>query len=166
MKKILMVICALFCFVGCSCKKENKVTLKYEELPTVADSSSYLYSEYGLLTYELKTTEDYDSKIANNDSFLLFVYREGCAGCIVLSSALKDYIDENPKFVLYTLEKENIGYDHTLYKDENITVTPYLILIENGKIVNKEVMPVSKANPELAKQWLTEWVNKNIVWEE
>jgi len=166
MKKILMVLCALFCLVGCSCNKDERVKLKYEEIPTVEDSSSYLYSEYGLLSYELDSTNEYDEKITNKDSFLLFVYREMCYGCQQLAPAFKAYIDENPNVILYTMEIDVIGSNHTLYKDQNITVTPYLILIEEGNIAYKETMPTDKTNVEKAKDWLDGWMKKHVVWEE
>lgn len=166
MKKIFITLCALFCIVGCSCKKDIQVTLKHETLPTVENSSTYLYEEYSILSYELSSTEEYDKKINNKDSFLLFVYREMCFGCQMLSPAIGDYLKENEKAVIYTMNISNIDSKHALNKDENIVNTPYLILIDEGHIAYKEIMPIENDSKAKAKTWFYDWMKKHVVWEE
>lgn len=166
MKKILIVICTFLCLVVSGCKNDKKLTLKNEETPTIQDSSNYLYNKYSLLSYELFSTADYDEKINNKDSFLLFVYSDECYGCQKLAPGIKKYIDENPLAVVYTMALNSIESSHTLYKDENISFTPYLILIENGKIFHKELMPTDKNDEKKAKAWLDSFMNKYVKWEE
>lgn len=169
MKKILLVLCVLFCSFGCSCKKEKdiKVKIDYEDIPQASDSSSYLYGKYSLLSYELDYSSEYDEKINNKDSFLLFIYRDGCFGCELLSKSLKTYMDENP-IAIYTISLNNL-WEHDLYKTENINDTPYLILIEEGKIVYKELIGSnSLTGSDKAKndEFVKSWIEKHIIWEE
>ena len=67
-------------------------------MPVESDTSAYLYSNFGLLSYELESMSKYDEKITNGDSFFLFVYRKDCYGCKLVSPSLKDYIDEPNNF--------------------------------------------------------------------
>ena len=166
MKKILMLICMLFVFAGGSCNKDVKVKINKGETPSVQEASTYLYTEYGLLSYELLNTSKYDEKITNKDSFLLFVYRESCYGCGILSPGIKNYIDDSEGAIVYSMKVNAIESTHTLYKDHNVTDTPYLILIENGEIKHKEIMPTTNTTTSQAKTWFYEWMEKHVVWEE
>ena len=163
MKKILLILCVLFCVVGCSNKEDKRMSLNKEEMPTYSESSSYLYEQYSLVSYELENTNEYDSKITAKDSFLLFVYRENCYGCGLLAPALKSYVDVNG-VAIYTISISNIT-NHSLYTNQGITETPYLIIIKEGKIVKKEVITLTN-NANSNKEWVQNWINSNIVWEE
>ena len=114
--------------------------------------------------YDLAVAE-YE-KIANKDSFLLFVYRDGCYGCGLLAPGIKSYIDENEGATIYSMKVTAILPSHTLYKDYNITDTPYLILIENGAIKHKEIMSEEVSNKSQAKTWFYDWMEKHVIWEE
>ncbi len=167
MKKILMVLAVLFCVVGCSCKN-IKVKVDYEQIPVARDSSEYLYNEYGLVSYELEVVQEYDAKIEGKDSFLLFVYANDCDGCAMLSKAIVEYMVEKP-FAMYTI---NIGkiMEHDLFKTEKVKSTPYLILVEDGKIVLKELM-VGEGKLEMGKdaennKFVKEWLDEHVVWED
>lgn len=168
MKKVLLFICMLFGFFGCSCNKDELIKIKKGEPPTIEESSSYLYDDYELLTYELDSTDEYDEKINNKDSFVLFVYTEGCFGCQKLSPAIKDYIDDNEGAVVYSMKTETINsnYNHSLYKTENISGTPWVILVENGTIVYKVIMPVENDTDAKAKDWFYDLMEKHVSWEE
>ena len=163
MKKILLILCVLFCVVGCSNKEDKRISLNKEEMPTYSESSSYLYEQYSLVSYELENTNEYDSKITAKDSFLLFVYRENCYGCGLLAPALKSYVDVNG-VAIYTISISNIT-NHSLYTNQGITETPYLIIIKEGNIVKKEVITLTN-NANSNKEWVQNWINSNIVWEE
>jgi len=163
LKKILIVLCVLFCFVGTACGKDNKIKLNKEVVATEEDSSSYLYNRYGLLSYEFENTEEYDSKINDKDSFLMFVYRENCYGCGLLAPALENYVDEN-SVAIYTIEITKIT-NHSLYTVEQIKDTPYLVIVKEGKIAKKEVVTLTN-NVEDNKSWVNNWMDKNIIWEE
>lgn len=164
MKKIIAFVMMLFCLVGCSCKdKDIKVKLDYEEMPRVIDSSSYLYVKYSLLSNHLKSTSEYDEKIANKDSFLLFVYAETCYGCSLLAPALKPYVDEN-ELVIYTMDFNTISDKHDLYK-AGVNTTPFLIIVEDGKIAYKELIDLSQDKTDHVS-WVENWMEKHIEWSE
>ena len=162
MKKVIMILCMLLSVIGCSCKND-RIKLNKGEMPTVSESSTHLYEEFSLLSYEIENTNEYDSKIANKDSFLLFVYREGCYGCGLLAPALKSYVDNN-SVAIYTISISNIT-NHRLYTEQGITETPYLIIISEGNIVKKEVVTLTN-NANSNKEWVNNWINNNIIWEE
>ena len=168
MKKILLFICMILGVCGCSCNKDELIKMKKGETPGIEESSSYLYDDYGLLTYEFDSTDDYDVKINDKDSFILFVYREGCFGCQKLSPAIKDYIDDNEGAIVYSMKTEiiNSSPNHSLYKTENISGTPWIILVENGNIVYKVIMPVENDTDAKAKTWFYDLMEKHVSWEE
>lgn len=166
MKKILLFIFMLFGIVGCSCNNDVKVTLDKGENPVKSETSSYLYETFGLLTYELDNISEYDSKIEAKDSFVLFIYREGCFGCQKLSPSIKDYIEDNDGAVVYSMKIETIKANHTLYKDENISGTPWVVLVEKGSVAYKEIMPVENDTEAKAKDWFYKLMEKHVVWEE
>lgn len=163
MKKIILFIAMIFCLVGCSCKKDETIKLNQEALATENESSQYLYSNYGLLSKELATTDDYDAKLSAGDDFLVFVYAQGCYGCSLLAPALKEYVEE-ANVAVYTLDYANISDKHDLYKN-GINTTPYLVIVSDGKIVYKELMKLSNdadANISTVKSWIEqhiEWGN-------
>ena len=152
---------------GCSCNKDEMINIKKGETPAIEESSSYLYGEYGLLTNELNLDE-YDSKINNKDSFVLFVYREGCFGCQKLSPGIKDYIDDNEGTIVYSMQIETINsnMNHALYKSENISGTPWIILIEEGIVAYKVIMPIENDTDEKAKSWFYDLMENRVNWEE
>lgn len=164
MKKILMMLFLLVTIVGCSCKKEESIKVKvdYEQMPNVDDSSEYLHSISSLLSYELVDLNNYDEKVNNGDSFVLFVYSNSCSGCKLLAPALKAYVDET-NLVVYTLNYSKVTDKHELYK-AGVNTTPYLVLIENGKIVYVELINLSFSDKEANKDTIREWMNKHVEW--
>lgn len=162
MKKIIVSILLLFAIFGCSCQKEDiKVTIDDDSLPTQLDSSNYLYSKFSLLTYHFKSTEGFDQKVENEESFLLFVYSDTCSGCKLLAPTLKPFVDEG--LVLYSIEYANISDKHSLYK-AGVTTTPYLVIVEEGKIVYVENVNLSQNDEEANVEWTRKWLNKHIEW--
>ena len=163
MKKILIMLCVLFSAFGCSNKDDKRIHLNKGTVASASESSAHLYEEFSLLSYEIEDTNEYDNKIENKDSFLLFVYREGCYGCGLLAPALKSYVDEN-SVAIYTLSISNIT-NHSLYTEKGITETPYLIIISEGNIAKKEVITLTN-NVNSNKEFVANWINNNIIWEE
>lgn len=170
MKKILLFIFMIFGICGCSCNKDELIKIKKDEAPTILESSGYLYTKHRLLTYQLNNTDEYDAKIANKDSFVLFVYKEGCLGCDNLSPAIKKYLDENEGSVIYSIEISEIGLKHTLYKDYNISGTPWILVVKEGNIEVKEIMPAFDVGYDemlqLAEKWFYDLMENNVSWEE
>jgi hypothetical protein len=150
---------------GCSCKKDIKVKIDYESIPTVETSSEYLYEKGNLLTYDLESIEEYDEKIANKDNFLLLIYRDGCYGCKLLAPAMQKYVAETG-VVVYSLGLEDIPGKHNLFVNDGITSdTPYLVLIEKGKVVYKELV-LLKNNAAEDEKWVKKWMDKHVEWSE
>lgn len=163
MKKIAALVLMLASLFTCSCKKDIKVKLDYETMPSDKESSSYLYGKYGLLSKNLDTLEEYDEKINNKDSFLLFIYLESCYGCKLLAPAIKAYMDDNP-LVIYTLSYSLIKEKHDLYK-QGVNTTPFLILVEDGEVVFKELVELPEDKNEHV-EWVTNWMKKHVEWSE
>ena len=60
----------------------------------------------------------------------------------------------------------NNNYNHSLYKTENISGTPWVILVENGSVSYKTIMPVENDNESKAKTWFYDLMEKHVSWEE
>ena len=147
---------------GCSCKEEPvKVKLDYREMPTVSESSKYLYDEYGLLSYELDGTGEYDQMLTDKKNFFLFVYRKYCGGCGLVSPILKEYIDEN-QLVVYTLDLGDIPSKHDLF-DVVDDKTPHFILVGNGAVVYYE-SPKLVGESATDKEAVNKWISEHIEW--
>ena len=170
MKKILLFICMILGICGCSCNKDEVIKIKKAEDPQIIESSPYLYPNYRLLTYHLNSTDDYDKKIENKDSFVLFIYRDGCFGCQKLSPGIKEYLDENEGATVYSMDITSIGINHTLYKDHNISGTPWILIINEGNLAVKEIMPTFTGTDDeikiSAKNWFYDLMTNNVSWED
>lgn len=162
MKKIFLVLALLLCLTGCK-KEETKIYLPKGEVANV-ENSGYMYKENGLLSYELNSVAEYDNKIANKDSFLLFVYSPTCTGCKNVSPALKKYVNEN-KIALYTLDKANLSAKHELTK-AGVVTTPYLIIVVEGEIKVVEFIDNVMLDGEGNEKLVNDFMEKYIVWEE
>ncbi len=160
MKKFISAFLMCLCLFGCGCKNV-KVKIDYVGMPTASESSTYLYENYGLLSHELKDTSEYDIKIENKDNFLLFVYSEECYGCSLLAPALKEYVNEN-SLAIYTISSQKIN-NHSLYKEYGIRDTPYLVLIDEGELVYKELVLLEN-KPEENIKWVEKWMENHIEW--
>lgn len=170
MKKLLLLICLMFGIWGCSCNKDELVKIAKDEAPQITESSTYLYTKHQLLTYQLSDTDEYDEKISNKDSFVLFIYRETCFGCDSLSPGIKTYLEENEGSTVYSMDITKISANHTLYKDYNISGTPWILVINEGTIAVKEIMPAFEGGnsqiKQSAKDWFYDLMEKNVSWED
>ena len=164
MKKIVSFILMLIGITGCGCKEDTvRVKIDYEEMPTVNDSSIYLNRAFGLLSYELKSTEEFDEKVNNKDSFVIFIYSETCSGCRLLAPALQEYVDEN-NIVIYTLNYAHVSDKHALYTF-GVNTTPFLVLVEKGNLVYLELADKLVFNDKEANaKWAKEWMDKHVEW--
>ena len=160
MKKV--ITCFLMCLCLFGCKKD---TVKYElskgTMPTI-ENSGYMYKEANLLSYELETTDEYDSKVENKDSFLLFIYSPSCTGCKNVAPSISEYVDNN-QVAIYTLDKANISSKHSLYK-AGVTTTPYFIIVFEGEIKVVKFIDNVGLNKEQNKQLVNDFMSKNIEW--
>ena len=159
MKKLLMLFTMLVSLFGCS--KDNTIKINKGTVATQEDGG-YVYSAYSLLAYDL-TINEYDSKISNKDSFVLFIYRSGCYGCGLLGPALANYVNEN-NVAIYALSITEIS-GHSLETVEDITATPYLLIIKDGEIKVKEIITLGN-DASSNNSSVTKWMNDRVTWEE
>lgn len=164
MKKILLALFFVITIVGCSCKKEETIVkLNNKGIATESDSSQYLYSEFNLLSYELANTDEYDSLIESKDSFMIFIYSDTCYGCKLLAPALANYVTTNQVGV-YTLSNDTISDKHALY-EAGVNTTPFLVLVEEGKIKLLELVKLTNDASKNIK-WVKDWINTHVEWSE
>ncbi len=164
MKKILFILFFIITIVGCSCKKEEIVAnIENKGIATESDSSPYLYGEFNLLSYELASTQEYDVLIESKESFMIFIYSDTCYGCKLLAPALADYVTTNEVSV-YTLSNDKISDKHALY-EAGVNTTPFLVLIEEGKIKLVELIKLTN-NASENKTWVKNWINTHVEWSE
>ena len=117
--KMFVCFVAAFLLVGCSCKKNNdKVSLQ------VGDAT--------VTSYITITGEQINSKISNKDSFLLFVYQEGCYGCRAFKPIVENVVKEK-NLQIYAVDFWNgLKSDHELRN--LVEYTPTIILYEEGEL--------------------------------
>ncbi len=162
MKKITTFLLMGLCLFGCK-KSTVKYELSKEIMPTI-ENSGYMYKEANLLSYELETTNEYDSKVENKDSFLLYIYSPSCMGCKSVAPAISKYVDDN-QVAIYTLDKANISSKHSLYK-AGVTATPYFIIVFEGEIKVVKFIDNVGFNQEQNKQLVNDFMSQNIKWRE
>lgn len=107
MKKILIVLFAVFLFAGCtSGSKGTFQEIDYRELKDM---------------------------ISEKDTFVLFIMRTGCSHCEEYEPTLKKVINDNELEVFYiNLAKLGKANEAALTKKTDLDGTPTLIYVEKG----------------------------------
>lgn len=148
MKKALRLLLVLTLVVTCiACDKKIK--------PFDLKDEYYEKSEIIDLTLE-----ELQKKQEDKDSFVLYVYLEGCSSCAEFKEVLKEFQETN-NLTIYSCEiKEAI---QTELKDK-IKYAPSFVVYKDGKILSyldaesDEDLPYYKT-PEQFKEWLTKYIN-------
>ncbi len=127
MKKILMIIACLFLFTGCSKGYKGYVTNK-------------TYTEKGIKTYQNIKYDEYKKKIENKETFLLFVWQEGCTHCEAFKPIFNNVI-KKMDLKVYGIDLKGLSEDeYKVFKNKTfVTGTPSLVLFEDGKYIDKFV---------------------------
>ena len=125
MKKFLSFICCflfmLLLISGCSCNKDeddNKANLGFGDM----NATTYR---------ELNSLAAFESKVKNGDSFVLFIYMNGCGHCKNFKPILDHVIDER-NLIVYGIEISHVyGYKGL----ESIKGTPYMVVYKDGEVL-------------------------------
>ena len=127
MKKILMILTCLLLFTGCSKGYKGYVVNKE-------------YSEKGVKSYNNIKYDEYKKKIDNKDTFLLFVWQEGCSHCEAFKPTF-DKVIKNMGLKVYGIDLKSLSEEqYAVFKNKTfVTGTPSLVLIEKGTYIEKFV---------------------------
>lgn len=130
MKKIMKILsCFVFAILlisGCSCNKEDK-------------KASLSIGDMNATTYKKINITQYETKIKNNEDFVLYLYADGCGGCAQFSPVLESVIKEK-NLIVYGLDNNTIEDGHEL--DGRLTAS--VLVFNDGKIIAE----ISQANDE------------------
>lgn len=116
MKKFILLL-LIICLCGCTKDKSFYIEDKF-----------YNSSE----GYTILDKDEYNEKIKNKESFILFVFSPGCITSSNLSNLMSEFSTNN-KISYYSINFEDI--EETNIKDY-LEYYPSVILIKNGKMVD------------------------------
>ena len=115
MKKVLLVLLVMLSLVGCSKGTYTEpVEIKYDE---------------------------FQSKIDNKESFVLFMWQTGCSHCEAFEPTLKEVIKEKD-ILIYSINLKNLT-EEEYAKLENKTFikgTPTMVYIEKGSVQSAKLV--------------------------
>ena len=115
MKKVLLVLLVMLSLVGCSKGTYTEpVEIKYDEFQT---------------------------KIDNKESFVLFMWQTGCSHCEAFEPTLKEVIKEKD-ILIYSINLKNLT-EEEYAKLENKTFikgTPTMVYIEEGSVQSTKLV--------------------------
>ena len=138
MKKILMALIGIMLFTGCTNSYKGYVVSKD-------------FKESNVKTYQNIDYEEYTKKINNKETFLLFVWQEGCSHCEAFEPVLKNVISKlNIK--VYGLDLRSLSEEeYSVFKNKTfVTGTPSTLLIKDGKYLGSDYKLVGdKSEDEL-----------------
>ena len=144
MKKLLiMLICIIGLTTACGKTTTNSTYNNYKVTSSGKASSN-------VKTYKSLTYEEYDKKIKNNDTFLLFLWQTGCSHCESFEPKLKSVIS-NFNLEVYGLNMADLSEDeYAKVKNKTfISGTPTMVYFDEGK--NDEKLVGEKSEEELLK---------------
>lgn len=116
-KYLMCFICAITVVSGCSCKKEEDT------------KASLQVGDMNATTYKDITLDEYETKISDKDSFVLFIYSNTCSACKAFKPVLNGVIKER-HLIIYGLEYGLITSDSSISK---IKYTPTIIIYDKGE---------------------------------
>ena len=121
MKRIITIMTCLLLLTGCSKGYKGYTTNKN-------------YLDKNVKTYQNITYSDYKKKIDNKETFMLFVWQEGCSHCEAFEPTLNNVI-KKLKIKIYGLDLRSLSEEeYAVFKNKTfITGTPSLVLISEGK---------------------------------
>ncbi len=85
----------------------------------------------------IKINADNLNEIRNNEkTILLDFYADWCGPCRMISPIINEIAEENPQYIV---GKINVDEEPALSLEYGISSIPALIVIKNGRIVNRSV---------------------------
>lgn len=86
--------------------------------------------------------KDYLENIKNSGKIILLdFYADWCGPCRMLSPVVDEFAEENPDFVV---GKINVDKEPELSEEFGVSSIPMLVVMKDGKILNKSVGAKSK----------------------
>ena len=86
--------------------------------------------------------KDYLENVKNSGKIILLdFYADWCGPCRMLSPVVDEFAEENPDFVV---GKINVDQDPELSEEFGVSSIPMLVVMKDGKILNKSVGAKSK----------------------
>ncbi len=133
MKKILMVLMSLIIITGC-----GDVTINiYKDYKTTdkVEISSKKTKTFKNLTYD-----EYTKKLANKDSFVLFIWQTGCSHCESFEPKLNNIISYYNMDIYGLNLRELTEEEYAMVKNKTfVTGTPALVYFSEGAYDTKLV---------------------------
>ncbi len=124
MKKILIILMSLIIITGC--EKENSLYSGYTM------DSTYKSSEK-VKAFKDLTYDEYTKKLANKDSFVLFIWQTGCPHCESFEPKLNNIISYY-NMDIYGLNFKDLTEDeYAIVKNKTfVSGTPALVYFDEG----------------------------------
>lgn len=148
MKKLILCLSLLISLVvsGCNCSLG-----KYEL------SSKFYNNNTGFI--DLKSKEEFQEKLDNKESFIVFIHSITCQGCIAFTPILEEFM-KNESIAIYRL---TIGIFSTFDDLYDYQGTPSLVFFKEGKKVAYS-SPTSEDDGYLYKnvENLTKYISKKV----
>lgn len=86
--------------------------------------------------------KDYLENVKNSGKIILLdFYADWCGPCRMLSPVVDEFAEENPDFVV---GKINVDKEPELSEEFGVSSIPMLVVLKDGKILNKSVGAKSK----------------------
>ena len=92
------------------------------------------------------TNKNFEEEVLNSDKpVIIDFYADWCGPCKMLRPVLDQIAEENENIKIVSI---NVDYNEKLARDYNVFSIPCLVLIENGKEINRSVGMVPKSDVE------------------
>ena len=106
--------------------------------------------------YEEITYSDLKDRVANEETIVLFIGREGCSACSVFKGVLNDkYAKEYAKeATIYYIDLDKLSNDEKIEfgATYNFSVTPTITILVDGKFSNSNSVTGSDCYDEMIKK--------------
>ena len=126
MKRVLIALACIFMFTGCTKSYKGYVVNKD-------------FKEKNVKTYQNISFDEYKKKIDNKETFLLFVWQEGCTHCESFKPTFENVIS-NMDLKVYGIDLKSLSEDeYKVFKNKTfVTGTPSLVFISEGTFLGDE----------------------------
>ncbi|MEK3877481.1 thioredoxin family protein [Paenibacillus sp. FSL M7-0420] len=84
------------------------------------------------------TLSEYQKKISENENFSIYIYATSCRACQTFKPIVNKVLKNNLN-VIYALNLDiNQNRDLSFLKEQNISLTPTIVIYENGEEIAKK----------------------------
>ena len=148
MKKFKFLILLPFLLFSCKAEKtKEKINIFHYENISYQNENKTDYMFYSL------SSDDFDTRMKKNDSFLLYVNAEGCDSCSAFGYILKDYIKNDKVIVNYmTIDSYLKTFSHLSLSESTF------LIIKQGKTIEYKSDFSSFGSYRDFKDYLNEYI--------